>query len=87
MLVTVNADPGLVGLAAFGIYGETVPYLAGVDPSGRVPAAYGISRYPAILILDRRKRVRYIGHEKEPNSPLAHTGKAIDRVLESLLGE
>lgn len=75
----------MVGLAAFGIFGESVPYLAGVDPSGQIPALYGIGRFPTILILDREKRIRYIGHEKEPNSPLAHTGKAIDKILEELL--
>ncbi|MFQ5913611.1 MAG: peroxiredoxin family protein [Nitrospinota bacterium] len=84
--MTINADPDLVGLAAFGIYGGPAPYLAGVDKTGRIPEKYGVRRFPTIMILDRRKRVRYIGHEEDPNSPLAHTGKAIDQILKSLLG-
>lgn len=76
----------MVGLAAYGIYGGLAPYAATVDKYGDVTKAYRLERLPAILIIDRDKRVRYIGYERDINSPLATTGEAIDRTLQSLLG-
>ena len=86
MLVAINADDGLVGLAAYGIYGGPAPYAATVDKYGEVMKAYHLARLPAILIVDRDKKIRYIGYERDINSPLATTGEGIDRTLKALLG-
>lgn len=76
----------MVGLAAYGIYGGPAPYAATVDKYGDVTKAYRLERLPAILIIDRDRRIRYIGYERDINSKLAITGEAIDRTLEVLLG-
>lgn len=76
----------MVGLAAYGIYGGPAPYAATTDKYGEVLKAYHLDRFPAILIIDREKKVRYIGHERDINSPLATTGEGIDRTLKGLLG-
>ncbi len=76
----------MVGLAAYGIYGGPAPYAATVDKYGEVTKAYRLERLPAILVIDRDKRVRYIGYERDINSKLATTGEAIDRALEGLVG-
>ncbi len=84
--MAINADDGMVGLAAYGIYGGPAPYAATVDKYGEVMKAYRPERLPVILILDRDKRVRYIGRERDVNSQLAATGEEIDRTLRDLLG-
>ncbi len=86
MLVAINADTGMVGLAAYGIYGGPAPYAATVDKYGEVMKAYRPERLPVILILDRDKKIRYIGHERDINSQLDTTGQEIDRMLTDLLG-
>ncbi len=86
MLVAINADDGMVGLAAYGIYGGPAPYAATTDKYGEVLKAYHFPRLPAILIIDRDRRVRYIGYERDINSPLAATGETIDRTLKELVG-
>lgn len=78
---------GMVGLAAFGIYGGPAPYAATVDKYGEVTKAYRLERLPAILVIDGNKRVRYIGYERDINSKLATTGEAIDHTLDGLLGQ
>lgn len=78
---------GMVGLAAFGIYGGPAPYAATVDKYGEVMKAYRLERLPAILIIDRSKRIRYLGYERDVNSKLATTAEAIDRTLDGLVGE
>mgnify|MGYP001585760773 CR=1 FL=1 len=76
----------MVGLAAYGIYGGPAPYAATVDKYGDVTKAYRLERWPAILIIDRDRRVKYIGYERDINSQLATTGPEIDRILAGLLG-
>ncbi len=84
--MAINADDGMVGLAAYGIYGGPAPYAATVDKYGEVMKAYRPEGLPVILILDRDKRVRYIGRERDVNSQLATTGQEIDRMLTDLVG-
>lgn len=86
MLVAINADDGMVGLAAYGIYGGPAPYAATVDKYGEVMKAYRLARLPAILIIDRDRRIKYIGYERDINSQLDTTGQEIDRMLTDLLG-
>lgn len=76
----------MVGLAAYGIYGGPAPYAATVDKYGEVMKAYRLARLPAILIIDRERRIKYIGYERDINSQLATTGEEIDRTLKALLG-
>lgn len=79
----------MVALAAYGIFGDSVPYAAAVDRGGKAVRAYGLDldRLPAILVLDRAGRVRYIGYEKDVNAQLERTGSDIDRVAGALLKE
>lgn len=79
----------MVAMAAYGIFGDSVPYASAVDRGGKVARAYGLDldRLPAILVLDRAGRVRYIGHEKDVNAQLERTGSDIDRVADALLRE
>lgn len=84
--MAINGDAGMVGLAAYGIYGGPAPYAATVDKYGEALKAYHLARLPAILVIDREKKVRYIGYEKDVNSPLATTGEGIDRTLRELVG-
>ncbi len=76
----------MVGLAAYGIYGGPAPYAATIDKYGEVMKAYRPERLPVILIIDRDRRIKYIGYERDVNSQLATTGEEIDRTLKALLG-
>lgn len=89
MLLVERADEMMVALAAYGIFGDSVPYASAVDRGGKVTQAYGvgIERLPVIFVLDRAGRVRYIGYEKDVNAQLERTGSDIDRVVGALLKE
>jgi len=79
----------MVALAAYGIFGDSVPYATAVDRGGKTARAYGLDpdRLPAIFILDRAGRIRYIGFEEDVKALLKQTDSEIDRVADALLRE